>query len=323
MDRRVFLRMIAGSMVAAPRAVNAQPAARVPRIGFLSDSRQPWDEGFRQGLRELGYVVGQNITIEYRYAEGKPERLPGLAAELVRLNVELIVAGGTQAIRAAQHATSVIPVVMAVTADPVGSGLVASLARPGGNITGLTSLSSDLSGKRLALLKEVVPRLGRVSVLWNSGNPDNALQLREAVSAAHALGIQLQPIEVRSSDDFDRAFSAITNGHADALHVLGDSLFATNRRRIVDFAAKNRLASMFSTRQGAEAGALVAYGTNFLDLFRRAAMYVDKILKGARPADLPIEQPTRFELVINMTTARALGLTIPPALLLRADEVIE
>jgi|SRR5213594_1780547 len=322
MKRRVFVTGFAG-LLAAPRAAEAQPAGKVPRIGFLSDSRQPWDEGFRQGLRELGYVAGHNITIEYRYGEGKFERLPGLAAELVRLNVDLVVAGGTQATSSAKQATGVIPIVMGVSADPVGNGFVASLARPGGNITGLTSLSPDLSGKRLALLKEIVPRLSRVSVLWNSVNPDNASQLREAEAAANALGVQLLPIGVRSSNEFDKAFSVINNARADVLYTLGDSLFANNRKRIVDFAAKNQLASMFSTRQAVEAGGLVSYGTDFVDLFRRAAIYVDKILKGAKPADLPIEQRTKFELVINLKTAKALGLTILPSLLLRADQVIE
>ena len=211
---------------------------------------------------------------------------------------------------------------MAVTADPVGSGFVASLARPGGNITGLTSRSPDITGKRLELLKEIVPRLSRVGVLWNAGNPDNAKQLREAESAAHTLGLEIHRIEVRSADEFDKAFSAIISARAGALYPLGDSLFATNRKRIVDFAARNKLALMFTTRQGAEAGALVAYGTNFFDLFRRAATYVDKILRGAKPADLPVEQPTTFELVINLKTARTLELTIPQSLLIRADEII-
>jgi putative ABC transport system substrate-binding protein len=272
-----------------PLVTEAQQAVKVPRVGFLSDTRQPWEEGFRQGLRELGYVAGQNIRIEYRYGEGKFERLPSLAAELVRLNGDVIVAEGTQAISAAKQSTRVIPIVMAVTADPVG-------------------------GKRLELLKEILPRLSRVGVLWNAGNPDNAKQLREAESAAHTLGLEIHRIEVRSADDFDRAFSAIISARAGALYPLGDSLFATNRRRIVDFAASNRLALMFTTRQGAEAGAL---------LFRRAATYVDKILKGAKPADLPVEQPTKFELVINRKTAKALGLTIPQMVLLRADQVIE
>jgi putative ABC transport system substrate-binding protein len=303
-------------------AAGQQPVGKVPRIGFLSGSRQPWDEAFRQGLRELSYVEAKNIIIDYRYAEGKFERLPDLANELVRLNVDAIVAGETEAIRAAKQSTSTIPIIMAVTADPVGSGFVASLARPGGNITGLTSVSTDLSGKRLELLKETVPRLTRVAILWNSGNPDNATQLREAESAATAVGVQLQPVEVKSSNDFDKAFSVITKGRAGALYALGDSLIATNRKRIVDFAAKNRLASMFSTRAAVEAGALMAYGTNFLDLFRRAATYVDKILKGTKPADLPVEQPTKFEFIINLKTAKQIGVTIPPNVLARADKVI-
>jgi putative ABC transport system substrate-binding protein len=310
-------------LLAAPLAAEAQPPPRIPRIGFLSESRQPWDEGFRQGLGELGYVLGHNIAIEYRYADGKFERLPGLASELVRLNVDVIVAGGTHAISAAKHATRVIPIVMAVTADPVGSGFVASLGRPGGNITGLTSLSTELSGKRLALLKEMIPTLSRVIVLWNSGNPDNAGQLREAEAAAPALGVHLQPIGVRDSKEFDKAFSMILSSRADAVYILGDALISDNRARIADFLARNRLPSMFTTRQSVEAGGLVAYGTSFVDLFRRAAIYVDKILKGAKPGDLPVEQPRTFDLVINMRTAKTLGLTIPQALLLRADQVVQ
>jgi putative ABC transport system substrate-binding protein len=317
------LTTLAVLLLAAPLAAEAQAVGRIPRIGFLSESRQPWDEGFRQGLGGLGYVPGHNIAIEYRYGDGKFERLPGLAVDLVRLNVDVIVAGGTHAISAAKRATSVIPIVMAVTADPVGSGFVASLGRPGGNITGLTSLSPDLSGKRLALLKEMVPTLTRVSVLWNSGNADNASQLREAESAAQLLGVQLQPVGVRDSKDFDKAFAMILSGRAGAVYTLGDALFADNRARIADFTTRNRLPSMFSTRQSVEAGGLVSYGTSFVDLFRRAAIYVDRILKGAKPGDLPVEQPSKFELVINMRTAKTLGLTIPQALLLRADQVVQ
>jgi putative ABC transport system substrate-binding protein len=271
----------------------------------------------------LGYVAGQNITIEYRYAEGRLERLPGLATDLVRLNVDVIVAGGTHAIRAARHETSVIPIVMAVTADPVGSGFVASLSRPGGNITGLTSLSTDLSGKRLALLKEIVPRLVRVAVLWNSANRDNASQLREAEAAAKAMGVQIRPIGVKDSGDFDEAFASVQRERADALYALGDSLVSSNRKRIADFATKNRLPAMFTTKQSVEAGGLVSYGTSFFDLFHRSAVYVDKILKGTKPGDLPVEQPTKFDLVINLKTAKAIGLKIPPPLLQRADQVIE
>jgi putative tryptophan/tyrosine transport system substrate-binding protein len=322
MNRRALI-VALGAALGVSVATKAQLAANVPRIGFLSDSRQPWDDAFPEGLRELGYVVGRNIAIEYRYGEGKFEHLSGLAAELIRLNVSVIVAGSTQASSAARQATDVVPIVMALTADPVGSGLVASLARPGGNITGLTSLSPDLTGKRVSLLKEIVPTLNRVGVLWNSRNPDNARQFNEAESAARVLGVQLQAVKVERSEDFDKAFSTLAKGRVDAVYALGDSLFALNRKRIIEFAASNRLASLFSTRQGVEAGALVAYGPNFADLFRRAAMYVDKILRGAKPADLPVEQPTKFELVINMKTAKALGLTIPPSLLLRADQVIE
>ena len=319
----VWLAAMALLFLSAPLVAEAQQARKVPLIGFLSESRQPWDDAFRQGLGELGYIVGQDIKVEYRYAEGQFERLPGLAAELVRLNVDLIVAGGTHSISSAKHATSAIPIVMAVTADPVGSGFVASLGRPGGNITGLTSLSRDLSGKRLELLREMVPKLNRVVVLWNSGNPDNARQLKEAESAARALGVQLQAIGVTDSKDFDKAFSVIQGGHADALYALGDALVSANRARIADFATRNGLASMFTTRQSVEAGGLVSYGTSFVDLFRRAAAYVDKILKGAKPGDLPVEQPTKFELVVNTRTAKKLGLTIPQSLLLRADQVIQ
>jgi putative tryptophan/tyrosine transport system substrate-binding protein len=315
--------VVAFLFLVGPLVAAAQQAGKTPLIGFLSESRQPWDEGFRQGLNALGYVAGQNITIEYRYAEGRFERLPGLAADLVRLNVDVIVAGGTHAIRAAKHETRVIPIVMAVTADPVGSGFVASLSRPGGNITGLTSLSTDLSGKRLELLKEIVPRLARVTVLWNSGNRDNASQLREAEAAAKAMGVQIRPIGVKDSSDFGEAFALVQRERADALYTLGDSLFSSNRKRIADFATKNRLPAMFTTKQSVEAGGLVSYGTSFLDLFHRSALYVDKILKGAKPGDLPVEQPTKFDLVINLNTAKAIGLKIPPPLLQRADQVIE
>jgi len=322
-DLRVLISGLCALLFVLSFPAQAQQTKKVPRIAFLSASRQPWDEALHQGLRELGYIEGQNIIIEYRYAGGKFERLPDLAAELVRLNVDAIVAGETEAIRAAKQSTSTIPIIMAVTADPVGSGFVASLARPGGNITGLTSLSPDLSGKRLELLKETVTRLARVAVLWNSGNPDNAAQLKETESAAKVLGVQLQSVGVRDSNDFDEAFSTITKGRPGALYALGDSLIATNRKRIVDFAVKKRLASMFSTRQAVEAGGLMAYGTNFLDLFRRAAVYVDKILKGAKPADLPVEQPTKFELVINLKTAKQIGVTFSQSMLYRADKVIK
>jgi putative ABC transport system substrate-binding protein len=322
-DRRHFLLTSLAGAFAAPLAAEAQRAGGRPLIGFLSESRQPWDEGFRQGLGELGYVVGQSIAIEYRYADGQFEKLSDLATELVRLNVDVVLAGGTHSIKAARSATRVIPIVMAVTADPVGSGFVASLARPGGNITGLTSLAPDLSAKRLALLKEIVPSLRRVTVLWNPANPDNASQLREAESAAPALGVQVEALGVRDSKELDKALAVIQTTRPDAIYTLGEALFSYNRSRIAAVATRNRLPSMFTTKQSAEAGALVSYGTSFADLFRRAAAYVDKILKGAKPGDLPVEQPTKFELVINLKTAKALGLTIPPSLLARADQVIE
>ena len=323
MKRRTFVGQAGIALLAIAPGAAAQPARGIHRVGFLSHSQQPWDEGFRAGLHDLGYRTEDNLKIEYRYAEGKTERLLGLATDLVRIKVEVILSGGTQATIAARQSTATLPIVMAVTADPVGSGFVASLARPGGNITGLTSSSSELSGKRLALLKEIVPTLKRVGVLWNSTNRDNTTQLSEARSAATALDVELRPVDVGSANDLDRAFSTLVGWRPHALYTLGDSVFANGRRRIIEFATQNRLPSMFSTRETVDAGGLVAYGTSFFDLFRRAATYVDKILKGAKPGDLPIEQPTKFELAINVKTAKALGLTIPPSVLARADAIVQ
>ncbi len=292
--------------------------------GSLSDPRFPRRlQAFRQGLRELGYVEGQNIAIEFRWAEGKYDRLPGLAAELVRLKVNVIVAGGASAIQAAKQATETIPIVMVSVSDPVAAGFVASLARPGGNITGSSLMLPDLVGKQLELLKEVVPKLSRVAFLGNPANPTYAPLLRHGQDAARASGVRLQPLEARDLSEIDKAFAAITTERADAVIVLADTILVNHRTRIADHAVRRRLPTMFGVSEHAEAGGLLVYGPSLSDGFRRAATYVDKIRKGAAPADLPVEQPAKFELVINVKTAKALGLTIPPALLQRADQVIE
>jgi len=329
-SRRVFISSVAGGLLAAPLAAEAQPAVgKLPRVGLLlpgssSDPLvQPYLDVLRRGLRELGYVEGQSITIEYRWAEGKYERLPDLASELVRLKVDVIVAVGTVVVQAAKQTTQTIPIVMTNVDDPVATGLVASMARPGGNITGLSLMSHELVGKQLGLLREVVPKVSRVAVLWNPANPANAHQLREAEVAASALGVRLQPLEAQRPSEIDRAFAAMTRERMGALLVLLDSMLLVQRERIADLAAKNRLPTVYGLRWHAEAGGLMAYGANLLDMVRRIAGFVDRILKGAKPADLPVEQPTNFELVINLKTAKALGLTIPPALLGRADEVIQ
>jgi putative ABC transport system substrate-binding protein len=317
--------LLALAILAAPLAAQAQQAAKVRRIGFLCPGRcdEPQREAFWQGLRELGYVEGQNIAIESRSAEGKLDRLPELALDLVRLKVDVIVVGAEPSAQAAKRATTTIPIVMAVSFDPVGSGLVASLARPGGNLTGLATLNPELAGKRLELLKETVPGVVRIAVLRNSNNPITTPQLRETRAAAQALGLELQSLDVQGPEDFDAAFQAATKARAGALIVLSDGVTNDHRTRLVGFAAKSRLPAMYGGRPYVDAGGLMAYGANGADNFRRAATYVDKILKGAKPADLPIEQPTKFELVINFKTAKALGLTIPQSILVRADEVIQ
>jgi putative ABC transport system substrate-binding protein len=277
----------------------------------------------RLRLRELGYLEGQNIAFESRFGEGKPDRLPGLAAELVALKVDVIVTSGTPASLAAQQATRTIPIVMAQLADPVGAGLVASLGRPGGNVTGLTTQDADLSGKRLEMLLQVVPKVSRFAVLIDETSPGSMLIARGTQVAAQSLGVQLQSLGVRGPEELDSAFSAMKEARAGALIVESSSLLFTSRTRLADLALKNRLPTMFAQKEYAEAGGLMAYSADFSDLFRRTASFVDKILKGAKPADLPVEQPTKFELVINLKTAKALGLTIPPSLLGRADEVIQ
>jgi putative tryptophan/tyrosine transport system substrate-binding protein len=301
----------------------AQQAGKVPRIGFLSTGSSSSDstriEAFRQGLRDLGYVEGKNIAIEYRYVERNFDQL---AAELVRLKVDLIVTGGTPPTRAAKNATTTIPIVMAAVGDPVGTGLVASLARPGGNITGLSLLSPELSGKRLELLKEAFPRVTRVAVLLNPTNPATEAQLAETQVAAGSLAVELQLLEVSSPNGLEHAFSAMMRDRVSALVVLTDAMFFDNRTRIVSFAAKNRVPVTCYDSAFVDAGGLMSYGPSVPDLYHRAATYVDKILKGRKPADLPVEQPTKFELVINLKTAKQIGLTIPPNVLARADKVI-
>jgi putative tryptophan/tyrosine transport system substrate-binding protein len=305
--------------------LEAQQPKKVPRIGFLSptsdDSRV---ESFRQGLRELGYVDGQNIAIEYRWAEGRFDQLPNLAGELVRHNVDMIVAVVTQASLAAKKATGTIPIVMIGVSDPVGSGLVSSLARPGANITGTSSMTAEVVGKQLELLKEILPKISRVAALWNPANPIfQAIQLRETKDAAQALGMRLQLMEARIPDEIDHAFAAVARERTRALIVLNDPVFTAHRKRIAELSAKQRLAAVSGTLEYPEAGGLMAYGPSFPDMYRRAATYVDKILKGAKPADLPVEQPTKFELVINLKAAKEIGLTIPQSVLFRADKVIK
>ena len=329
MNRRTFIGSIAGGLLVAPLAAKAQQAAKVPRIGYLSINLAGgthMTEGFRQGLRDLGYVEGRNVLIEFRDAEGKLERLPALAAELVALKVNVVVVGGTVAALAAKQATQTIPIVFVSAVDPVTDGLVASLARPAGNVTGLATLAPELVGKRLEQLKQVVPGVSQVAVLWQPGALGERTEkdLRKEVEvAAQALGVRLQFVEVRGPDDFDRAFSDMTRLRAGALTVLGSSMLINERRRVVDLAAKNRLPAVYGLREYVDAGGLMSYGPNNVDLFRGAAAYVDKILKGAKPGDLSVEHPTKFELVINLKTAKALGLTIPQSVLARADEVIQ
>jgi len=326
MDRRVFLAVAAaGGFIAMPAVARAQQAGKAHRIGFLSLGSGPGSgtEAFRQGLRELGFVEGRDLIIEYRWAAGKKERLPELAAELVRLKVEVIVTVVTPAAEAAKLATSTIPIVMAAVADPVGSGLVASLARPGGNVTGLALLSTELAGKRLQLVREFVPKATRVAVLALRGTSATKLFVEEMRGRAQQMGIQLVVQEVNEAGDLPGAFAAMQRERAQALVVQVSPLTADNTERILELGAQHRLPAMYEVRSFVESGGLVSYGPNLPEIFRRAAFYVDRILKGAKPADLPIEQPTKFELVINMKAAKALGLTIPPAILARADHVIQ
>jgi putative ABC transport system substrate-binding protein len=328
--RRAFIGTVAGGIVVAPFAAEAQQAANSARLGYLGNSPAAVPhlrEAFLQGLRDLGYVEGRNLVIEYRLAEGKLDRFPALAAELVALKVDVIFAGGgTLSALAAKQATRTLPIVFAAVVDPIASGVVTSLARPGGNVTGLSTLTPELVGKGLELLKQAVPGVSRVAVLWHPGGLGERTgknMLKAAEVAARALGMRLQIVEARGPADFDRAFSDMTRARAGALTVLGSTMFINERRRLADLAAKNRLPAVYPLREFVDAGGLMAYGANFADLFRRAATYVDRILKGTKPGDLPVEQPTKFELVINLKTAKALGLTIPQSVLARADEIIQ
>jgi len=326
MRRRDFITLFGSAAAAWPLAARAQQAGKIPRIGFLSPNAALSAQGrnFLQGLRELGYVEGKDIFIEYRFAGGRFKRLPAFAAELVRHDVDVIVAVVTQASLAAKAATKTIPVVMLAVSDPVASRLVTSLARPGGNVTGTSSQTAEVSGKSLQLLKEVVPKLSRVAVLWNPANAIFQAQLLKATErAAGVLGLQLREFGARNTDELDRAFAAIGKVNVGALMVLGDPTLIAHKARIIDFAAKHRLPAIYGTVDHAKAGGLMSYGPDIAGQFQRGAFYVDKILKGAKPADLPVEQPTKFQLVINLKTAKALGLIIPPPLLIRADKVVE
>jgi putative ABC transport system substrate-binding protein len=315
-----------GGAVAWPLAARAQQAARRPTIGYMGVNTPVVESqrtaAFVQRLRELGWIEGRNVTVEYRWAEGRNERFAEIAAELVQLKVEVIVTAGTAAVVAAKQATSVIPIIFALGGDPVGTGLVASLARPGGNVTGLTQQSTDLAGKRVELLREVVPGLGRLATMANIGNPLAVLEMREVHAATRTLGLEVATSEIRRAEDIAPAFDAL-KGRADALYVVADPLVTSNRIRINTLALGARLPTMHGQNDNVEAGGLMSYGANFPDLYRRAADYVDKILRGTKPADIPVEQPTKFDLAINLTTAKALGLKIPESFLLRADEVVE
>ncbi len=325
---RVALTVTLGlTLLAAPLAAEAQQAGKVYRVGFLGNSSAALEANlvgpFREGLRELGYVEGRNIVIEYRWAEGKYERFPALIAELAALNVDVIVTAGTPAALAVKRTTPSIPLVMAAVGDPIGVGLVASLARPGGNVTGLSAIAPELEGKRLELLREVVPKLSHIAVLWNPDNPFHAGSVKETRAAAQVLGIKAQLVGVRISEEFPATFAAIVRERPGALLVLADRIFLHNRARIVDFGAKHRLPGVYPYRELVEAGGLMSFGPSYPGMHRRAAHYVDKILKGSKPADLPVEQPATFELIINLKAAKALGLTIQPSLLQRADELIQ
>jgi putative ABC transport system substrate-binding protein len=317
------------SLFAAPLVTHAQPVTKVYQIGRLSAGRplpesHAYEEAFRQELRELGYVEGQNLVLEYRYAEGSAERLPDLAAELVQRKVDVLVVGGVPAIRAAQQATRTIPIIMAGVTDPVGQGLVTSLARPGGNITGVSLLNEELPGKRLELLKETVPQRTRIAVLVNPALPAYASRMHNLTVAARALGLHLHVVEVRRADELEGAFAAMSCARVDALIVIAEpALMDGLRGQIADLATTSRLPAMYDWKMYMEAGGLISYGPSLPAVYRRAATYVDKILKGTKPADLPVEQPMKFELVLNLKTAQALGLTIPPVVLLQADEVIQ
>ena len=327
MRRRKFITML-GSAAALPLATHAQQTPKMPRVGWLSPGSATTDENFlasfRDGLRELGWVAGQNIATEPRWAEGRFERLPDLAAELVRLKVDVIVANVTQASLAAKHATATIPIVMVGVGDPLGSGLVDNLARPSGNVTGPSSMLAEASFKQLALLKETVPSASPVAVLWNPANPVwQAAALKQTDAAGRAVGLRIQLVEARGPDELEAAFASMTRERAGALFVPADIIFVRHAQQMADLAARHRLPAMYGFREHVLAGGLMSYAASFTVMFKRAAAFVDKILKGSKPADLPVEHPTKFELVLNLKTAKALGITIPQSLLLRADDVIQ
>jgi putative ABC transport system substrate-binding protein len=321
--RREFIITLSGAAAAWPLAARAQQAGKIWRIGYIVHEHLKHFDALFEQLRQLGYVEGQNIIVERRYAQGRAERFEEFAAEMVRLKADLIIVNTTPAAIAARKVTTTIPIVIPTAIDPVGAGLITSLAHPGGNITGSTILSAELSAKRLELLKEVIPGLSRMAVLWNTANPANALAWRQTQDAARALGVTLQPHAVQGPKDFEVAFALMAEERPDAVFVLEDALILQYLKQIVDFAIEKRLPTVFGHRDPVEAGGLMSYGPQFSEMMRRAASQVDKILRGARPADLPVEQPTAFEFVINLRTANALGLTVPPLLLSRADEVIE
>jgi putative tryptophan/tyrosine transport system substrate-binding protein len=327
MKRQGFIRTVAIAvlygLLVLPPAAHAQPAAKIQRVGILGNEDNPPWEGLRQGLRDLGYVEGRNITFEWRWSQGFPDRLPALARELVALKPDVIVVSGTQAARAAKDATKTVPIVMALSQHPERLGLVDSLARPGGNITGLSTIAPQLMAKKLELLKEVAPQISRVGVLWNPSSPAEHLQFRDLMNAASAVGVAIQSIEARDPDDLSAALADALSRRVQAVMVVGNPITFRGRHLIADFTRRNQLPSVFEEQLFVEAGGLMSYGPSFEDLFRRAAIYVDRILKGATPADLPVEQPIRFTLFINRKTATSLGLTFPPSVLLRADRVID
>ena len=327
MNEKIFTLALGALFFALCFTVEAQQPTKVPRLGYLSSASPSAGssriEAFRQSLRELGYVEGKNLVIEWRFAEGKLDRLPALAAELVRLKVDIIVSASPPVTGAAKDVTVTIPIVMAHDPDPVGNGFVASLARPGGNITGLASLTPELSGKRLELLKEIIPRLARVAVLTYSTEPGYAQVLREIELAAGAFKVQLQHLDVLDPKDMETSFRAATKGRADAILMMNSPVFIAHRKQVADLAVKNRLPAIYYSTEFVEDGGLMSYGVSFTDLYRRAPTYVDKLLKGAKPADLPVEQPKKFEFVVNLKAAKRIGLTIPPNVLARADKVIK
>jgi putative ABC transport system substrate-binding protein len=325
LDRRAFFGTLAGSLLAAPLAAKGQRAEKTPRVGVISERSpsDPFAAAFRQGLRDLGYVEGRNVVVEMRYAQGALERVPKLAAELVRQQVDVLVVGGTVSAQSAKTATAAVPIVFALAGDPVGSGLVASFSHPGSNVTGISNLSPGLLPKQLELLRAAAPKVSRVTILYNPVNPATQPALDETNEAARAMGVEVQILELRRADELASAFATLTRWHAGGLLAVSDPVVGNHLAQLSKQAARHRLPAMYSRREFVEAGGLMAYGPSYEDNYRRAATYVDKILKGAKPADLPVEQPTKFELVINLKTAKTLGLTIPPSLLQRADQVIE